>query len=86
MTKKTDGAVQTPVSRTSSGLRDALFDELDRLRNGTSNATTANATARIASGIVEIVSMEIDVQKFARTLQDKEPISGGMPPALELGN
>ena len=31
------------VSRTSAGLRDAIFDELDAIRSGESNPTRANA-------------------------------------------
>ena len=54
---------QPKVSRTSAGLRDAIFDEIDAIRNGRSNPTRANAVAKLANGIVETVRMEIDVQK-----------------------
>ena len=53
----------SPVSRTSAGLRDAIFDEIDAIRSGQSNPTRANAVAKLANGIVETVRMEIDVQK-----------------------
>jgi hypothetical protein len=53
------------AERTSTGLRSALFDELDGLRNGTSNATKANAVAKLCMTIVETVRVEIDVAKFA---------------------
>lgn len=53
-----------PVGRTSAGLRDALFDELDDLRNGRTNATNANATAKLAASIVATVEMEIEVHKM----------------------
>lgn len=46
MTKKTTD--EKPVSRTSAGLRDAIFDEIDAVRNGTSNPTRANAIAKLA--------------------------------------
>jgi hypothetical protein len=52
-----------PVDRTSAGLRDALFDELDALRAGHTNPAQANATAKLTSGIIDTVRMEIDVQK-----------------------
>lgn len=55
------------VARTSAGLRDAIFDELDAIRGGTSNPTRANAVAKLAGSIVETVRMEIEVQKFARS-------------------
>ena len=59
--------VQTPVKRTSAGLRDAIFDEIDAVRNGTSNPTRANAIAKLATGIVETVRMEIEVQRHAQS-------------------
>jgi hypothetical protein len=55
-----------PIERTSAGLRDAIFDEIDAVRNGTSNPTRANAIAKLATGIVETVRMEIEVQRHLR--------------------
>tara|TARA_R110000868_G_scaffold75116_9_gene216906 strand:+ start:147 stop:380 length:234 start_codon:yes stop_codon:yes gene_type:complete len=52
------------VVRTSSGLRHALFDELDALRAGSSTPHKANATANIASGIIDLVRAEIDVKRL----------------------
>lgn len=66
MTKQSQGT-QPAVQRTSAGLRDAIFDELDAIRTGTSNPTRANAVAKLAGSIVETVRMEIEVQKFARS-------------------
>jgi len=55
-----DGERYKPIAvRTSAGLRDALFDELDRVRAGTSNPTCANAVAKLASGVIESVRMEL---------------------------
>ena len=58
-------AVKSPakVMRTSAGLRDAIFDELDSIRSGTSNPTRSNAVAKLAGSIVETVRMEVEVQK-----------------------
>lgn len=52
-TKETNTVVEkmaatSPTIRTSAGLRDALFDELDSLRNGTTNPAKANAVAKLA--------------------------------------
>ena len=52
-----------PTVRTSAGLRDALFDELDNLRNGSTNPARANAVAKLAGQVVDTVKMELDVQK-----------------------
>ncbi len=53
----------TSTVRTSAGLRDALFDELDNLKNGVSNPAKANAVAKVADQIIATVKMELDVQK-----------------------
>lgn len=57
----------TPIVRTSAGLRDAIFDEIDSIRNGSSNPTRANAVAKLAAGVVETVRMELEVQKHLRS-------------------
>jgi hypothetical protein len=62
----TKDTTSAPVNRTSAGLRDAIFDEIDAIRNGTSNPTRANAVAKLATGIVETVRMELEVQRHLR--------------------
>lgn len=54
-----------PVDRTSAGLRAAMFDELDALRSGKTDAKRAAAVAKMASSIVETVRLELDVAKWA---------------------
>ncbi len=54
------------VVLTTVVLRDAMFDELDKLRNGTSTAATANATARLADQICSTVLMELEFHKIAK--------------------
>ena len=58
------------VVRTSAGLRDALFDELDRLRNGDTNATNANAVARLADQVINTVQMELEVHKHLQRMPE----------------
>lgn len=61
-----NGVVETmvsPVVRTSAGLRNALFDELDGIRSGTSNTARANAVAKLAGTLIETVRMELEVQR-----------------------
>lgn len=71
--------------RTTMGLRDAMFDELDALRSGESTPKRAAAAARLAGAIVNSVKIEIDHQKHVATLS-----SIGDSPAntatLKLGN
>lgn len=51
---------KAPISRTSEGVRDALFDEWDRLRSGEVDAQRAIATANLARQILSSVRIEID--------------------------
>ena len=62
---KANSVPMTAVNRSSAGLRDAIFDEIDAIRNGSSNPTRANAVAKLAGSIVETVRMELDVQRYA---------------------
>ena len=55
------------IERTSQGLRNAIFDEIDAIRNGTSNPTRANAVAKLATGIVETVRMELEVYRHLKS-------------------
>lgn len=72
-----------PVVRTSAGLRDSLFDELDALRRGESNPAKANAVAKIADQVVATVKMELDVQKhMAKHSPTAKPAELPAPVAL----
>lgn len=84
---KTETAIVKDAERTSAGLRAALFDELDGLRKGTSNATKANAIAKLCSTIVETVRVEIDVAKFADKHKrlPTDPVEMTTPAPLKLG-
>lgn len=55
------------VERTSQGLRDALFDELDALRNGESNPARASAMSKLAVQIINSAIMEIEFQKHVKS-------------------
>ena len=78
-----DQEVQTQVARSSAGLRSALFDELDSLRAGRSNAAKANATAKLASAIVSTVEMELEVHRtMAKVPKSDQPIAS--LPVLQL--
>lgn len=84
----------TPIIRNSAGLRDAIFDEIDAIRMGKSNPTRANAVAKLATGIVETVRMEIEVQRHLRNSPAAAPqeqeqlaqIGGALGAPLVLGN
>jgi hypothetical protein len=85
-TKEKSHEILPPVIRTSAGLRDALFDELDRMRTGKTNATNANAVARLAGGIVETVQMELEVHKQMSKIPGETASKLELPKALALGH
>lgn len=79
---ETAAVPHSPIVRTSAGLRDAIFDEIDAIRAGASNPTRANAVAKLATGIVETVRMEIEVQRHLRQHAAPKVASNEIPAAL----
>lgn len=73
------------IQRNSAGLRDALFDELDRMRNGETNATNANAIARLADQICNTVAMEIEIHKLSAKLPGTAFSGAALPGSVSLG-
>lgn len=61
----------TPIARTTSGVRDLLFDEIDRLRSGISSPAESNAVGRLAQQIVGVSKLEIEVLKASLTAGKK---------------
>lgn len=52
-------------NRTSHGLRDALFDELEQLRGDSPDPQRAMAVANVAKQIVNIAKVELDFHREA---------------------
>jgi hypothetical protein len=77
---ETENQTQVMVPRTSAGLRGALFDELDSLRGGKSNAAKANATAKLASAIVATVEMELEVHRTMAKVPKTDQVPASLPP------
>lgn len=74
-----------PTVRTSAGLRDALFDELDSLRRGDTNPAKANAVAKLADQVIATVKMELDVHKHMAKYKGGKPESAELPAPVSLG-
>lgn len=62
MAKKTEVVTE----RTSAGLMEAMFQELDLLRNGQSNPHRASAVAKLAVQIIGVARLEVDVAGMDR--------------------
>lgn len=52
------------MERTTLGLREVLFDEIDLLRAGLTNHQKVNALAKSASAIIGTVRLEMDYKKM----------------------
>lgn len=52
------------MERTSCGLRNVLFDEIDSLREGTSNPARARSLALLANVALKSVEVEIEFHKY----------------------
>jgi hypothetical protein len=54
---------ERPVKRTSLGLRNALFDEIDALRRGDGDPQQALAVANLAKSILATAKLEYQFRK-----------------------
>lgn len=64
--RTSSGAVVRPkaIQRTSAGLRDALFDAIEKVRDGELDSDQAKAIGNLAGQICNTVSLEIEVAKL----------------------
>lgn len=75
------------TEQTTEGLRRALFDQLDQLRNGDITPTVANATARLAEQIVATAQFELQVERHAHDLGKRgNRLDQILPPVIPLGD
>lgn len=74
---------QSKVERTSAGMRDALFDEIDALRAGESNAARARSVAMLANSILQSVTAEIEYHKYVSDVSKGDTVA--KLGVLELG-
>lgn len=59
---------EPPMVRTAEGLRDVLFDEIDKLRDGRGDRRRALTIATLASQIINTARVEIDYQRHIALL------------------
>lgn len=70
--------------RTSKGLRDTLFDELDMLRNGESEPVRAASVAKLAVQIINTAMLEVHLQRTDLGLRDSDSALRVRP--IQLGS
>lgn len=73
---------QKKVVRTSKGLQDTLFDEIDSLRDGTTTPQSARTVASLASGIIQTARLEMDHARFI----SEQRGDNGSTKAITLGS
>jgi hypothetical protein len=71
--------MKSSLVRNTSGLRDALFEEWEALRDGSSNPARARSIAMMANTILQSVQVEIEYHKYVsaidNTASNKKAIS-----------
>jgi hypothetical protein len=74
-----------PVERSFVGMRDALFDVLDGVRNGTIDLKQVDGIAKISSQISKSVDVELKVRKL---MQQTSPTAKteDQPTVFKLGS
>lgn len=65
------------IERTSGGLRNCLFDEIDGVRDGSSSPARARAISILVNTTLKSVLMEIEYQKYSDSLKTSPPVSLG---------
>lgn len=74
------------TEQNTTGLREALFEELDNLRGGKTTPQKASAMARIASTIVAATKLDLDYQRFvSSTAGAGKGIQSPSVPSMRLG-
>jgi hypothetical protein len=73
--------VVSGLERTSEGLRDTLFDAMDRLLSGSMDAAEAKAVCGISQSICDTVRLEMEARRLQESLGGARPNS-----KLKLGS
>lgn len=69
------------VERTTEGLREMLFNELELLHSGKIDAARTRATANLARQIIESIRVQV---QFGKVLADMEKVKLGQDEVRDL--
>lgn len=67
-----------PVPKTAEGLRDALFDELNRLRDGSTSPQHARAVCNVARQVIESIRVQVQAQRLIKEMKKQKPVLLGV--------
>lgn len=76
--------VPAPVIRSTSGLREVIFEEMEALRNGDSSPQRARSMAAMANSILQSVEVEIEYHKYVSSNRRSSQVDGEKK-VVELG-
>ncbi len=77
------GVDNAKMDRTSAGLRNVVFDEIDALRSGDSNAARARSVSMLCNTALKSVEVEVEFHKYVSDVSKME--GAGKIGSLELG-
>jgi hypothetical protein len=63
--KAKEAEILTPIRRSTRGLTQLIFDEIELIRQGNSTPTRANAVAKMGNVIVETIRLEMEMERHA---------------------
>lgn len=61
------------VPKTAEGLRDALFDEINLLRQNKTTPNRARAISQLARDVIDSIRVQIQHQRLMKEVGDKGP-------------
>ena len=74
------------MNKTTEGLRDKLFEELENLQKGNSTPQQAKAVCGIVSQITNTVRLELEYSRFVSDMRGRSDSAGQEPKSASLGN
>lgn len=66
------------IPKTIEGLREALFDEINLLRNGKGNLQRARAVAQLSAQTIDSIRVQIQYGRLMLANKDEKPIPLGI--------
>ena len=71
--KEQEGEVLPDVPKTAEGLRDALFDEINLLRQNKTTPNRARAISQLARDVIDSIRVQIQHQRLMKEVGAKGP-------------
>lgn len=76
--------VLPPIKRSTRGLTELMFSEMDLIRAGNSNSTRANAMGRMGTVIIETIRLEMEIERHAEKIKTPQNPNAEGPTDKEL--